>query len=270
MRYYFFLFIFLLFSPLSLLAQQGNNTCPRIISQSPYISEMLDYLGMGKCIIGVSRYSKRDLPRTGGILDPDAEAIDALMPDLVITSDWADREKMQAIIPQEAKLLRLKSFSRMDQLEDNMKTIVRLTGWKEADKKIDRFASAWRKKLQQVKGNARKVLLLSSCSGNAYSFGANTRLYDLFTRAGFRVIETKEKIRHIRPGEEISSVTALVNQYQPELLFIFERRLNKQCQMIVPKVPLKIISFDGQYFLNPNVKILQGLDILISKNHLWK
>ena len=46
--------------------------CPRIISQSPYISEMLDYLGMGHCIVGVSRYSKRDLPRTGGILDPDA------------------------------------------------------------------------------------------------------------------------------------------------------------------------------------------------------
>ena len=75
------------FSFLPAITHAEEKECPRIISQSPYISEMLDYLDMGHCIVGVSRYSKRDLPHTGGILDPDAEAIDALMPDLIITSN---------------------------------------------------------------------------------------------------------------------------------------------------------------------------------------
>ena len=90
------LILLLIYVPLSLHAAQpteiAQQNCPRIISQSPYISKMLDYLGMGHCIVGVSRYSKRNLPRTGGILDPDAQAIDSLMPDLNNTSDWSKVE----------------------------------------------------------------------------------------------------------------------------------------------------------------------------------
>lgn len=243
--------------------------CPRIISQSPYISDMLTYLGMEQCIVGVSRYSKRNLPRTGGILDPDAEAIDALMPDLIITSNWSKEEMLKAATPKSAQAIRLKSFNKMDQLENNMATIIKATNWQQSTAKVEAFKTAWRSKVKQVNGNKKKVLLLSSCSGNAYSFGPNSRLYDLFTQAGFHVVETKEKIRHVRPGKEIKDITKLLNRYEPELLFIFEQRLKKQCQMMTPKVPVKILSFDGQKFLHPTTEILEGLDLLISKKHRW-
>lgn len=269
MKHYRLLFLFLLFIPFSLFAGEVKQTCPRIISQSPYISEMLDYLGMGQCIVGVSRYSKRDLPRTGGILDPDAEAIDALMPDLIITSDWSKEEVLKKITPKGAKAIRLKSFSKMAQLEQNMQTIIKATNWKGADNKISSFAKSWRNKVKQVQGNNNKVLLLSSCSGAAYSFGPKSRLYDLFTQAGFNVVETKRKIRHIKAGEEIESLNNLLNEYQPDLLFIFERKLKKQCQLIIPKVPVSIVSFDGNLFLNPNTKILKGLDLLIGQKQRW-
>lgn len=224
---------------------------------------------MEHCIVGVSRYSKRDLPRTGGILDPDAEAIDTLMPDLIITSNWSKEEKLKAATPKGAKAIRLKSFNKMDQLEQNMLTIIGATNWQQAIPKVNAFKTAWRNKVKLVKGNNKKVLLLSSCSGNAYSFGPNSRLYDLFTQAGFNVVETKEKIRHVREGKEIKHITGLLERYQPDLLFIFERRLKKQCQMMTPKVPVKILSFDGEKFLHPNTAILDGLELLINKQHRW-
>lgn len=253
----------------STIIQADTKDCPRIISQSPYISEMLDYLSMGHCIVGVSRYSKRDLPRTGGILDPDAEAIDALMPDLIITSDWSKEATLKKVIPKGAKAIRLKSFNKMSQLEENMKTVIKATNWKQSNPKIKAFATEWRNKVKQVQGNNKKVLLLSACSGKAYSFGPNSRLHDLFSQAGFNVVETKEKIRHIRPGNEVANLTALANRYQPDLLIIFEQRLKKQCQMITPKVPVRILSVDGSKFLHPNTKILDGLDLLISKKNYW-
>ncbi|MFK5915225.1 MAG: hypothetical protein QM484_12705 [Woeseiaceae bacterium] len=261
------LFSFLYSIPV--ITQAETDECPRIISQSPYISEMLDYLGMGHCIVGVSRYSKRNLPRTGGILDPDAEAIDALMPDLIITSDWSKEATLKSATPKGAKAIRLKSFSSMSQLEENMMTVIKATNWKQSIPKVKVFAKSWRKKVKQIKGNNKKVLLLSSCSGSAYSFGPNSRLYDLFTQSGFDVVETKEKIRHIRLGNEISNLTALADRYQPDLMIIFEQRLKKQCQMITPKVPVRILSVDGSEFLQPNTKILNGLDILISKKKYW-
>lgn len=268
-------FLLLIYSPLSISAAEkltqieSKQECPRIISQSPYISEMLTYLGMEHCIVGVSRYSKRDLPRTGGILDPDAEAIDSLMPDLFITSSWTKKETLKKVLPKGTKAIRLKSFNKMAQLENNMNSIIKATHWLHATAKVNAFKKAWRSKVKQVQGNNKKVLLLSSCSGNAYSFGPNSRLYDLFTQAGFNVVETKGKIRHVRPGKEIEHITALLNRYQPDLLFIFEQRLKKSCQMMTPKVPVRILSFDGEIFLHPNTKILNGLDLLISKKHMW-
>ena len=254
---------------ISAVIQAETKDCPRIISQSPYISEMLDYLAMGHCIVGVSRYSKRDLPHTGGILDPDAEAIDALMPDFIITSDWSKEATLKKATPKGAKAIQLKSFNKMSQLEENMKTIIKETHWEQSIPKVKAFAKEWRNKVKQVQGNNKKVLLLSSCSGSPYSFGPNSRLHDLFTQSGFNVVESKEKIRHIRPGNEVDNLTALANKYQPDLLIIFEQRLKKQCQMITPKVPVRILSVDGNKFLHPNIKILDGLDILISKKNYW-
>lgn len=252
-------------------AQASNDiSCPRIISQSPYISDMLDFLDMGQCIVGVSRYSKRNLPHTGGILDPDAEAINSLMPDLFITSDWTKLETLSKIIPSDAQFIRLKSFNKMAQLEENMKAIIDKTGWTHSADKVKQFSQSWRKKLDKINGNNKQVLLLSSCSGLPYSFGPNSRLYDLFTQAGFKVVETGRKIRHIRPGNEIADLTELLNRYQPDLLFVFEQKLKKQCQVLFPKKAVKILNFDGKDFLHPTVKILNGLDNLIRKQHLWQ
>ena len=61
----------------------------RIISTAPSITEIVFALGAGEKLAGVTRFCEyppeaRNLPKVGGLLDPAAEAIVRLKPDLVI------------------------------------------------------------------------------------------------------------------------------------------------------------------------------------------
>ena len=62
----------------------------RIVSLAPSITELLFALGVGDRVVGATRYCNyppeaRDLPRLGGYLDPNYEAMLRLQPDLVVT-----------------------------------------------------------------------------------------------------------------------------------------------------------------------------------------
>jgi iron complex transport system substrate-binding protein len=61
----------------------------RIVSLAPSVTEILFALGAGEQVVGVTRYDDypeavRRLPKVGGFIDPDPEAVVALAPDLVI------------------------------------------------------------------------------------------------------------------------------------------------------------------------------------------
>jgi len=61
----------------------------RIVSLAPSATEILFALGAGDRIVGVTRFddfpeSVTELPRVGGFIDPDPEAVVALSPDLVV------------------------------------------------------------------------------------------------------------------------------------------------------------------------------------------
>lgn len=61
----------------------------RIVSMSPALTETLFALGLGDRLVGVTRFclypeEARQIPRVGGYLDPNWEAIVALEPDLVV------------------------------------------------------------------------------------------------------------------------------------------------------------------------------------------
>ncbi len=61
----------------------------RIVSMAPSVTEMLFALGLGEHVVGVTRYCNyptevAGLPRVGGHLDPNLEAILLLRPDMVV------------------------------------------------------------------------------------------------------------------------------------------------------------------------------------------
>lgn len=244
--------------------------CPRIISQSPYITHSLQWLGLEKCIVGVSRYDRLDLPHTGGILDPDKEAIDSLMPDIIFTSDWTEAAKLAQVTPEGARSYRLHGFNTMRQIEDNLLTIGNIAGIADIQQRVRSFHRHWREAAMQVNAQGKKALLISSCGGTPYSFGKTTWLYDLFSQAGFKLVETHNKVRHIKKGNEIEEITSLLNRFKPEVLFIFERTLNTQCGLIMPEVPVKIVGLDGELFLHPAPVLLQGLQHLNQIKSRWQ
>ena len=246
------------------------NDCPRIVSQSPYITKTLQWLGLESCIVGVSRYDSLDRPHTGGVLDPDGEVIATLEPELLFTSDWTSAEKLATATPEGTRSFRLHGFGSMAEIEDNLRIIGNAAGIGDTPQRVEKFHAAWQQGAARIHGGGKRVLLLSSCSGMPYSFGKERWLADLFSHAGFVVVETEPKIRHIRPGETVATINALVNELHPELLFIFEQTRNKQCAFIAPKTPLTIINLDGEKFLHPAPVLLEGLAELQTRHSQWE
>lgn len=86
-----FVLLLLVFSFFS-CSQQADRTTKipeRIISFAPSITEILFELGLGNKVVGVTRYCDypdevKTLPKIGGFMDPNYEAIVALKPDMVI------------------------------------------------------------------------------------------------------------------------------------------------------------------------------------------
>jgi iron complex transport system substrate-binding protein len=74
------------------LANPLAGTPSRIVSMAPGITETLFALGLGERVVGVTRFCTfpaevAELPRAGGHLDPNLEAILRLRPDLVVVLD---------------------------------------------------------------------------------------------------------------------------------------------------------------------------------------
>jgi len=247
------------------LAPAAEAACPRIVSQSPYITHSLDWLGLKDCIVGVSRYDKLDHPRTGGILDPDKAAIAALKPDLMLTANWVGEDVWHAAAPAGANPVRLDGFRGMRQVEDNLRTIAEASGQPAAVARARTFSAAWREKAKTVHGNGRRVLLLSACSGAPYTFGPDTWLHDLFTEAGFVNVETHPRLRHLRAENPVAALDDLIGTLRPELVFVFERKYSDQCAAILPRTGVRIVALDGEQFLHPAPVLLQGLDALSAR-----
>ncbi len=76
----------------------------RIVSLSPSLTRMAFALGLGDRIVGVTQFddrpeSVRRLPRVGGFLDIDIEAVAGLSPDLVLLSEMHSeaRQKLESL-----------------------------------------------------------------------------------------------------------------------------------------------------------------------------
>lgn len=230
----------------------------RIVSQSPYITDTLRSLGLANRIAGVSRYDDIDLPKTGGVTDPDPAAIAALHPGYLFLSDWTSLDVCRQVTPPKAKCVVLHGFKSMAEIGGNIRAICDALGIEGGDEKAAAFERQWRIAAAQVNGGGRRVLILSSCQGNPFSFGVNTYLYDLFTVAGFKVVEDYQGIRHVEPTELIGSVWELVEEKKPEIVFVLQKD-GYECPVRIPEGNYRIVRLNGPHFTSPSPKILEGL-----------
>lgn len=243
------------------LAQAAD--CPRIVSQSPYLTMALQWLDRGECIVGVSRYDhfRPELPRTGGLLDPDADALAALAPEVVFTSNWVDRDLMALSLPPKTPVHFMGGFESMAQTEAMLDQLARFSGSTQMAK-VAAFHQQWRALVRHSGAQGERVLLLTACSGTPYSYGRRHMLGDLFQSAGFDVVETDTRVRAVRPGEPYPDLQALVAHYRPQIVFTFDRSTDDQCRVILGESKQRIVHLNGDDFLNPGPRLLDGLKAL--------
>lgn len=244
------------------VAAQAAPACPRIVSQSPYITRALDWLGLAPCIVGVGRYEApdgRSLPRTGGVIDPDVDMIALLDPQLMITSDWTRPEVWQAAAPQGATALRVGGFRGMVEVEAMLRDIGRAAGVGDIDARVDRYAADWRAAADQVGGKGRRVLLLSACSAAPYSFGRGTTLFDLFSRAGFDVVADHDSIRNFHADGPAGELPDWLDARRPQLIFAFKNRRDEACNAAIVRPGIAIVPLDGEHFMHPGPDFLAAL-----------
>ncbi|MDR2924757.1 MAG: ABC transporter substrate-binding protein [Azoarcus sp.] len=240
-------------------------SCPRIVSQSPYLTFALKWLERGDCIVGVSRYDREypALPRTGGVLDPDQAAIAAVRPDLVVSSNWADKATMDTVTPKGARLLRVDGFGSMRDVEEMLRALATESGAPAgAYGKIADFSRQWRGiardlASQPAKGG-RRVLLISSCMGSPFSFGRQHLIGDIFAQSGFEIAETAPKIRHLVHGQDIPSIEALIDSAHPDIVVSFNNESAEYCRMIAPQAGANVIVLDGEPFVHPGPGLLRA------------
>ena len=244
--------------------------CPRIVSQSPYITHTLEWLGLQSCIVGVSRYDTLPLPHTGGVMDPDPEAIAALKPELLLTSDWTPEDVLRQATPPGAKALRLHGFQTMAQVEENLRLIGAAAGLPDAAQRAEAFAHDWRERAAAVDGHGIRALLLSACGGSPYSFGRGSWLGDLFSAAGFKVVGGDKQIIHFSADGDLGELRAAVKQYRPGVIFVFEHKARPACNAALGRMGVKLALLDGDLFLHPAPVLLQGLDALAARRKEWE
>ncbi|RTY35038.1 ABC transporter substrate-binding protein [Chlorobium phaeovibrioides] len=240
-----------------------------IVSQSPYVTHTLQYLGLEGKIVGVSKHDRLDRPRTGTIFRPDKQAITELKPKYFITSNWTHKHVIDEVVPEGTIPVVLDGFRSMGEIEGNLVRICDALGVAGGQEQAERFHHEWTQKAALINGNSSRVLLLSACTGQPYSFGKKTWLYDLFQHAGFEIVETHEHVRHITIGNEFNEVKDLVNHFKPDFLIVFERDMGKVCSAVSMETNVKVINLDGDYFLHPAPVILKGLTELKAKEPMW-
>jgi iron complex transport system substrate-binding protein len=247
---------------LALATLPATAACPRIVSQSPYITHALAWMGLADCIVGVSRYDTLDRPQTGGVIDPDKDMIDLLQPQLMITSDWTKAEVWQAAAPKGAVALRVGGFRGMADVEAMLRSIGHAAGVQDIDARVDRYVADWRAAAAQVGGKGRRVLLLSACTGAPYSFGRGTTLHELFTAAGFEVVADHDSIRNFRIDGPPGELSAWLDARHPELIFALKNRRDEACNAAIVRPGIGIVPLADAHFVHPGPDLLLGLQEL--------
>jgi iron complex transport system substrate-binding protein len=251
-----FILCLLAFIALSAPARAG---CPRIVSQSPYITHALAWMGLGECIVGVSRYDDRKLPQTGGVIDPDADAIAVLDPQLMITADWTDAAKWQAMAPTGAVALRVDGFHGMDDAERMLRRIGQAAGVADIDARVARYAADWRAAAARVHGDGRRALIMTACSGAPYSFGRGTTLYELFSRAGFDVVADHDSIRNFPLDGPADELPRWLDHVRPQIVFALKNSREEACNAALARPNTLIVPLDAEHFNHPGPDLLDGL-----------
>ncbi|MBE0509091.1 MAG: ABC transporter substrate-binding protein [Gammaproteobacteria bacterium] len=249
----------------------GESSCPRIISQSPYLTHTLDWLGLIPCIVGASRYDQGPWADTGGVIDPDIATIRALEPQLAITTHWTDPQLWGSLKETGSRTLILDGFQGMAQITDKLRQIAAASGLNNGETMASDFERQWRDAAGRVGGQGQRSLLISPCGGQPWLYGEGTWLYELFQAAGFAVQSIGPGVQHVSVSEDEDHFATLLEKERPELVFAFINPASASCQALIASRPVSIIPLPAEQFTHPAPGVvLEGLEQLAAMRGRWQ
>lgn len=124
----------------------------RIVSLAPSVTETLFALGLGNRVVGVTKFcdyppAALSLPRVGGYIDPDYEAVTRLKPDLVIGLTASEHGPVGTNLAQLGLRFMAVDQGRVDGLLDSIPAIGRACG---AESAAERMVAGLRARMNAV------------------------------------------------------------------------------------------------------------------------
>lgn len=189
----------------------------RIVSLVPAVTEMLFAIGAGDRVTGVSSFDRfppevRSLPKVGGLLDPDLEAIIRLRPDLVVTY------RTQTDLRTQLDRLGLRQYAYahggMAQIAGTMRELGRMLGLErgaaEAAARIDAYLDRIERRVAG-RPRPRTLLVFGREAGtlrNIYAAGGTGFLHDMLDIAGGSNVLADVRRENVQVSTELVLVRA--------------------------------------------------------------
>lgn len=165
----------------------------RIVSVLPSLTEMVCTLGQCQRLVGVDRYSNypdsvRTLPRVGGGLDPNIEAIVALQPDLVLLATSSPASDRLEALGIKVVALEPKSYIDVQRVLDRVGLLLDVPDAQRLWREIDAGVAA---AAQTLPAHAKNARVYFEVNNAPYAAGEASFIGETLTRLGAKNIVPK-------------------------------------------------------------------------------
>ena len=162
----------------------------RIVSLLPSLTESVCALGACARLVGVDRYSNdpasvRKLPKVGGGLDPNIEAIVALRPDVVLLATSSRASARLESLGLKVVALEPKNYADVRRVLDKIAQLLEVTDAPQVWHAIDAGVTA---AAQSVPERVRNTRVYFEVNGGPYAAGASSFIGETLARLGVRDI----------------------------------------------------------------------------------
>jgi iron complex transport system substrate-binding protein len=196
----------------------------RIVSMAPNVTEILFALGLGDRVAGVTRFcdwpaAARDLPKIGGLVDPNVEIVRSLDPDLVIAFRGNPLRLVERIRKLGLSVFVLDIGRKLDDLAPLVERVGRIT---RTEDRAAALAADLRRRLDAVAAALRgtgarpKAFVLLYGQG-LWTCGGESYVDDLVARAGGR------NVASALPKKWVLYKREAIVEDDPDVIFILAR-----------------------------------------------
>ena len=242
------LFTFLLLIIGIFLPFSGTSAFDRIVSLSPALTETVVYVGGGKKLVGVTKYCDidicRSLPKVGGIVNPNLEAILSLKPNIVISTNMTPPRILNVLRKRGIKVVifRLRNLKEIENAVEKLGNLLSGNG-KEKREEFERTLKEETKGLSKCLRERRTLVLLSLSP--PITAGRESYLGEMLSLAGAEVLT--EGTFSVVSWEHLLSL-------RPEIVLVISDRNSS----VLKKLSGKKFFLPKNDLLHPSPRLLKG------------